>query len=386
MFKIAIITTHPIQYNAPLFKLLNERKKVSSKIFYTWGQSKSKLFDPGFGNEREWDIPLLEGYDYEFVENISRKHGSHHFKGIDNPSLIEKIKEYSPDAILIYGWNFKSHLKILTYFKNKKPIWFRGDSTLLDEPKGFSLKKIIRRQFLKWVYSHIDQALYVGKQNKEYFLKHGVKESQLKYAPHTVDINRFMDDELKKEEQAIIWRNEIGISDEMTVFLYAGKFYGLKQIDVLIHAFKKLPNSKCRLLLVGNGEQEQSLKEMSLSDSRIIFQSFKNQSEMPWVYKAGNVFVLPSSSETWGLSINEAMASSRPVIATDKCAGSYDLITNETGWIVESGNIEELSHIMNYCCENPEKIKKMGVVAKENILKYNNDIVADTIEKLAKSI
>jgi hypothetical protein len=69
--KLAIITTHPIQYHAPWFKLLTERKKLNVMVYYTWGQLEhNSKYDPGFGKNVEWDIPLLEGYEYRFVKNI----------------------------------------------------------------------------------------------------------------------------------------------------------------------------------------------------------------------------------------------------------------------------------------------------------------------------
>ena len=66
--KIAIISTHPIQYYAPLFNLL--AKKIEIKVFYTWGEESIKKFDPGFGKKVEWDIPLLEGYNFQFLKNL----------------------------------------------------------------------------------------------------------------------------------------------------------------------------------------------------------------------------------------------------------------------------------------------------------------------------
>ena len=175
MKKLAIITTHPIQYNAPLFRLLTERNEIDIKVFYTWSQSAAgKKFDPGFGQDIEWDIPLLEGYEYTFVNNISTAPGSHHYKGINNPTLIKEIKEWGANSLLVYGWNFKSHLTAIRFFSKKIPVFFRGDSTLLDEKKG--LKKIIRRFFLKYVYSHIYTAFYTGSANKAYFKAMGLKE------------------------------------------------------------------------------------------------------------------------------------------------------------------------------------------------------------------
>src|SRR5438067_5308801 len=120
--KLAIVSSHPIQYNAPFFKLLAERKKIEVKVFYTWSQAKEKVYDPGFGREREWDIPLLDGYEYEFVTNTSKNPGSHHFKGIKNPDLINKIEAWGATALLVFGWSFQSHLKCIRYFKNKIPV------------------------------------------------------------------------------------------------------------------------------------------------------------------------------------------------------------------------------------------------------------------------
>ena len=80
MKKIAIVTTHPIQYYAPLFKLLSMEKEFEVKVFYTWSQSQSEKYDPGFGKTIEWDIPLLDGYDFEFIENVSKDPGTNHFK------------------------------------------------------------------------------------------------------------------------------------------------------------------------------------------------------------------------------------------------------------------------------------------------------------------
>src|SRR5688572_4281377 len=133
MKRLAIITTHPVQYNAPLFAMLHKRANILVKVFYTWGESVLKnKFDPGFQRTVEWDIDLLSDYEYVFVNNISRKPGSAHYSGIDNPGLSEEIDHWQPDAVLVFGWKFKSHLKVLRHYHGKIPVLFRGDSTLLD--------------------------------------------------------------------------------------------------------------------------------------------------------------------------------------------------------------------------------------------------------------
>ena len=118
MKKLAINTSHPIQYNAPLFRLLHERRKIEIKVFYTWGQTESGfVYDPDFKKEFKWDIPLLDGYEKEFVENISKEPGAGHYKGIKNSDLIQRIDAYGPDGLMVLGWSFQSHLQVLRHYK-----------------------------------------------------------------------------------------------------------------------------------------------------------------------------------------------------------------------------------------------------------------------------
>ncbi|MBL0358823.1 MAG: hypothetical protein IPP72_19025 [Chitinophagaceae bacterium] len=250
--RIAIVTTHPIQYNAPLFKLLAQQEGVAVKVFYTWGKSVlENKFDPGFGKKVTWDIPLLEGYEYEFLENVAASPGSNHHRGIDNPAIISRILDYQPTILLIFGWNFKSHLKCLRYFKNKIPIFFRGDSTLLNEKPG--LKTIIRRLLLRWVYRHIDYALYAGQNNRLYFLKHGLRDNQLIFAPHAVDVNRFMQPAEEYNQKAAAWKTSLGIKQDEITLLYAGKLEPVKNPLYLLQLADELKGWPVKLIIVGNG-------------------------------------------------------------------------------------------------------------------------------------
>ncbi len=383
MKKLAIVTTHPIQYNAPLFRLLNKRKKLDIKVFYTWGQLEhDKKYDPGFGKDVEWDIPVLDGYDFTFVTNVSTRPGSNHFKGIDNPSLIRDIEKWDPDAILVFGWSFKSHLKALIYFSDKKNVLFRGDSNLLDETNGFSIKKTARRVFLKWVYSHVDVALFTGSANKNYYLKHGLTTGQLVFAPHAIDNKRFANDTNKDK------RLQLKIPEDGIVFLFAGKFENKKNPSILLDAFIQLNDPRTYLLLVGNGKLERELKCRVNTinfyiKNRIFFLDFQNQFAMPSIYKTGDVFVLPSAGpgETWGLSVNEAMACSRAVLVSDRCGCYLDLVENGiNGFVFSSEDISSLAGKMKILVTE-SNIKKMGMASEKIIQKWNYERVCDAIEE-----
>ena len=387
--RLAIVTTHPIQYNAPLFKLLQQRGNIAIRVFYTWGSSVlENKYDPGFGKSIKWDIPLLEGYDHVFEKNIAAHPGSYHYKGIDNPELIGHIEEWNADAVLVYGWSFKSHFRCLRYFHKKIPVYFRGDSTLLDEKKGFSLRKTFRRIFLKWVYSHVDKAFYVGIENNKYLLAHGMLNDQLIFAPHAIDNERFGVPDSIYQQKAILWKQSLQIPKNAYVFLFAGKLENKKNPILLLEAFMEIENPDQRLIILGNGPLENHLKKISENDSRVIFINFQNQLQMPVVYRLADVFVLPSQGpgETWGLAVNEAMACGRPVIISDRCGVKSDLVNHETGWVFESGNQSELKKALEICIHDPRQRNNKGIAAREHIKKYSYLEVVKSIEQLIHSI
>jgi len=379
MKKLAIVTTHPIQYYAPLFRILAEESVIELKVFYTWSQAREKVKDKTFGKEIKWDIPLLEGYDYEFVENISKNPGSNRWKGIDNPQLIAKIEAYDPYAILVFGWNMKSHFQTMRFFKGKIPVWFRGDSTLLDETKG--IKTILRRLWLTFVYRNVDKAFYVGKESKKYFKAHGLKDNQLVFAPHAIDNERFFDATGDHERTAKNWRKELGFEDEDIVVLFAGKFEPRKDLELLVKAIIELQKNgfnHLKLLLLGNGPLEMDVNTVSEDFSFIQKLPFQNQSKMPLVYRLGDIFCLPSKSETWGLGVNEAMACSRPVLVSTKVGCAPDLVNNRSvGEIFQSGNLEDLK----------DKLRKLSKVNLNEIGENAKDVISDwNFNKISEAV
>ncbi len=384
--RLAIVTTHPIQYNAPWFRLLAASEKVEIRVFYTWQDSQTiAKYDPGFNRVVEWDIPLLEGYDYTFVKNVSANQGSHHFKGIDNPTLCKEIENWKADAVLVFGWAYKSHLKCLRYFKGKVPVIFRGDSTLLDATG--TVKKIIRKLLLTYIYSHIDYALYVGTNNKQYFLSYGVPERKLIHAPHAIDNDRFVDVDGRYTNAAKQWKEELGISANDFVLLFAGKLEHKKNPEYLLNIAKQILDTNLRFIIVGNGELEEALKASATNDNRIIFIDFQNQQQMPVVYRLADVFILPSRGpqETWGLAINEAMACRLPVIASSKAGGAIDLISGN-GIIIDPDDTSLAIMYIKQLMTNKNLQDEHKQVSSKRIEHFSYQHIVSAIETLVHKI
>jgi len=385
MKKLAIVTTHPIQYYAPVFKLLHERNKISINVYYTWGEKALDKYDPGFGQKVAWDIPLLDGYPYEWVINISGDPGTHRFNGIANPNLAEQINKWQPDAILFFGWAYQGHLKAIRYFKNKIPVFFRGDSTLLDEARG--IKSLFKTIYLKWVYKHIDHAFFVGTRNKDYFKKYGLKENQLSFAPHAIDNARFAQDRCSESR---LLRESLNIKSDDLLILFAGKLENKKSPTLLLEAFLALNSPGIHLLFIGNGVLENELKLRSANTENIHFIPFQNQSTMPVAYQAADLFCLPSQGpgETWGLAVNEAMACGKAVLVSGKVGCAVDLVKEDyNGAVFRSGQAEDLSAKLAKLTRSKNVLQEYGHKSKKIIQNWTFQQIAETIEnKLNETI
>ena len=356
--RLAVITTHPVQYYAPVFRHLAANGAVTPRVFYGWsGAASGEALDRGFGTSFQWDVPLLEGYEHTFVENVSRDPNAHHFRGIDGPTLISEVEAWGPDAVLVYGWSYRSHLRALRAFHRRVPVLFRGDSTLLDEDTGplASARTLIRRGLLRWVYRHVDLALYVGQRNREYFEAHGLGDNQLVWAPHSVENARFQSAPGRDyNAEAARWRSELKIGPNDRTILFAGKLEPKKAPDVLLEAFLQgfspdRPGPAVHLLFAGTGPLEVALRARTGGDPRVHFLGFQNQSQMPVVYRLGDVFALPSRGpgETWGLAVNEAMACSRPIVVTDRVGCAPDLVSQLNGAVVPSEDAPALAKALS---------------------------------------
>jgi glycosyltransferase involved in cell wall biosynthesis len=343
--KIAIITSHPIQYYAPWFRYLVQETNIQLKVFFLWNFGITKQLDNGFKQVIQWDIPLLDGYDHAFVPNISADPGTHHFWGLQNPTLLQQVKLYEPDAVLLMCYNYASIYKFIWSWNTKQvPLLFRGDSHRLIFSRSF--KEWLKKQWISQVFSRFAACLYVGAANYEYFRYHYVTENRLFLTPHAIDNDRFFAQAEVAHQQAQIWKQELGISTTDHVILFAGKFENKKRPLDLLKAFIRADLKQVSLLFVGSGVLEAELKAATAQYANVFIAPFQNQTFMPRTYAIADLVVLPSygTGETWGLAINEAMCMARPIIVSNHVGCAQDLIEDGVnGLIFPAGDVQALT-------------------------------------------
>ena len=331
--RLAIVVSHPVQYYSPWFRWLAAHAGLPLRVFYLWDAGVRPARDPQFGKTFAWDVDLLSGYEHEFVPNTARRPGTDHFGGLRNPALPARLAAWQPDAVLLFGYNYATHLRlVLRAGLRGVPLIFRGDSHLLGRARPSPLKRLL----LGLLYRRFAAFACVGSANRDYFRAFGVPERKLFPVPHCVDASRFAATDDARAEAARL-RAALGLTDER-VILFAGKLVPAKQPRALLEAFLALAPARAALVFVGEGAECPALESLAAAHpgTPVRFLPFANQSAMPARYLLADLFALPSAGlyETWGLAVNEAMHLGVPCLVSDRVGCQRDLVTDgETGWV-----------------------------------------------------
>lgn len=370
--RLAIVLSHPVQYYSPWFRWLKASTALELKVFYLWDFGVKETVDPQFATRFKWDLDLLSGYDHEFVPNVARDPGTHHFRGLDNPALTARLAQWGPTAVLLFGYNWLSHQRALWWARRRGvPLLFRGDSHLLGRGQPAQPQRIL----LKLLYRQFAAITCVGAANRDYFLSLGVPPARLFFAPHSIDAARFNSAAATARTAAQALRAELGLAGKRVV-LFAGKYSEAKQPLELLRAFHAVATDADALVFVGDGALKAELTALAHSrpDRHVRFLPFANQSEMPARYLLADIFALPSRGhyETWGLAVNEAMHLGVPCLVSDLVGCQRDLVTpGETGWVFSAEDSAALGTVLAQALRTaPEELQQLSLAARTRIAHY----------------
>ena len=349
-YRLAIVSTHPIQYHSPWFRELAAQPDLSIHVFYCHQATPEEQARAGFGVAFDWDIPLLEGYPHTFLKNVAKPAGHGRFSGFDTPEIGKIIGRREYDAVLVNGWHYKSAWQaIWACWKSGTKVLVRGDSHL-HTYRG-PLKRMAKWLGYRTFIPRFDACLAVGHWSREYFLHYGAHPERIFLVPHTVDNHRIAAERSRWEAVRNHVRSQWGLDARTVVFAFAGKFIEKKRPLTFVRALDRAAREGAAVqgLMVGDGSLRADCEEFVAEHrSPIRFTGFLNQSQIISAYVASDLLVLPSDGdETWGLVVNEAMACGRPCIISDHVGCGPDLVrAGVTGAIFPLDDVEGLAALM----------------------------------------
>ncbi len=370
--KLAIVTSHPIQYQAPWFQALASSPGVKLRVFFKYipdPESQGRDFDIPF----TWDIPLLRGYDWENLNRpVSSPFPSRSGIG-DAAALFKALKSFSPDAAVICGWGSFYMLAAMGICRLLRiPCLLRGESNCL--PRRPAFKKLLHRI----IFIPPAGFLAIGTANRRLYLDRGVRPERIFLTGYFVDNERFQRQMEKERPRREALRRDWGISPDAFCFLFAGKLVPKKRIGDLLEAFASADASgtspPVHLLVAGTGRLlEQARSRAAEKRLPVTFAGFLNQTEITRAYAAADCLVLPSDyNETWGLVVNEAMACGLPAIVSDRVGCHLDLVREgETGFVFPFGDTAALAEKMLLAAASGSDARAMGAAARRRVAEFS---------------
>jgi glycosyltransferase involved in cell wall biosynthesis len=361
---VAVVNSHPIQYFAPLYAYLNRDPSLRVTALYCSDFSLRGDFDPGFQRPVTWDIDLLDGYPALFVGRRTRGRAPRGFWSLLCPRLWREIRTGGYDAIVLHGYNYAACVLAFAAAKSKRlPVLMRSDTHLgLRRP---AWRRRLRQRGLSIAYRFVDAFLAIGTANSAYYRSLGVPDSKIFDAPLAVDNSRFMAPVGGQSELKRRWR----LPPDRPAILFAGKLTRQKRPDNLLLAFNRLlaEGHQATLLVAGSGDMEPELRSLAaatLPQQSVVFAGFVNQRELPQVYAAADVFVLPAENESWGLAVNEAMCAGLPIVVSDQVGCAPDLVKHGVnGYIVPTGDVGALADALVRLIADGDRRRRMGAAS-----------------------
>lgn len=286
------------------------------------------------------------------------------------------INQYAPDAVFAYErfsalFPCQTPYPLLFITENYDAMTFYKEYALNRHPLNrivFPFKKRIE----EYVMRKSDRVIALNSDIEEYLHDRGINHTSI--VPNAVNPAEYQ------------------YCNEDDFILYAGRLDGVKNVQLLIKAFQKIASEypETVLRIAGDGEErtqlERNVQKLGLED-QVEFMGWVDRSLLSKYFSRCQLFVLPSEFETFGIVILEAMASGKPVIASD-CMGPRNIITDqEDGLLFPKNDKEKLADAIQFLLSDPDTRQELGESAQETVAQsYSFSSIVNNLVRISKEI
>ena len=365
----------------PMLRRMAQHPQLDLHVAYCSLRGAQPSHDPEFNTTVQWDIPLLEGYQWEEVTNCGS--GAESFFGLYNPGLWKLIRNGKFDAVLCY-LSYRCASFWISYAVSKlsrSAFLFGCDQNSLEARDGRAWKRPFKKLGWPLLYSLADQVVVSSNAARSLIISIGIPEEKVTLTPLTVD-NDWWCAQAEKADRAAV-RAAWGANSFTFVVLFCAKLQPWKRPMDILRAFAQADLSDALLVYAGEGTMRHELEKEATAlgvGERVRFLGFLNQSQLPAVYAAADLMVLPSENEAFAVVVNEAFCCGCPVVASDRVGAVKDLIAPvDPDLIYPSGDVRALSTLLSDLCRDRGRLRELGRAAKDRMASWSpQDTAAGT--------
>ncbi|MBI3452122.1 MAG: glycosyltransferase family 4 protein [Rhodospirillales bacterium] len=370
--RLAYLVTHPIQYQAPLLRRVNAEPDIELTAFFSTDFSVRSFSADDFNRTISWDVPLLEGYEWDVLPQLDPKTEPGKTPPIDfwrplSYGLARRLAAGRFDAIWLHGYARWTHWAAMASARRRGiKVLLRDEATPTSNPRG-PLKQAAKRLFFRGLGRAVDAFLAIGTHNRRYYLDNGIAEDRIFPVPYAVDNAHFRAGAEAAARRREEFRAQLGLEAGRPVLLFAAKLIERKRPAQLIDAFARIHADPALrrpvLAFAGDGPLRAALEAQAARQApgAVKFLGFQTQSDLPRCYDLCDAFILPSGLEAWGLVINEVMCAGRAVIVSDMVGAAPDLVhPGENGAIFRTDDIGDMTRAIRDVLVDPGHLAAMG--------------------------
>lgn len=366
--RFGVFQSHPIQYFSPLWAEVARRPGVALKVHYFSRQGLVAGVDRDFGQKFAWDIDLLQGYEHEFLPRRwpTTDPLDYTWKGL-NEGLRQAV-ETGWDVVWVAGYIHLNNWMIGSACRRLGiPMMVQADSNILTAADKSGTVHWMKRMMLPRFGSMAAAFLPVSDHGKSYFEHYGIPPDKVFIVPYPTDTGRFRRTvESATPAQRAALREKYGIPHGKRIVTFSGKFVARKRPQDLVEAVSRLGREDVIAVLIGDGPLRGELEK--LDRRRFVLTGFVNQGEIPLLLSLGDLNVLPSSDEPFGLAITESLCLGVPGIVSDRCGcwGPHGVVRHgESGLVYPCGDVEALASCLRELLDDEPRRLRMSARARE---------------------
>jgi glycosyltransferase involved in cell wall biosynthesis len=388
--RVLIVCTHPVQYASPLFRQMAQHPRLDIQVAYCSLQGAEAGLDREFGVEVQWDVPLLDGYPWVEVPNQSPWPRLGHFFGLMNPGLWKLVRTGNYDVVFTYtGYAYLSFwIAALAAKLARVPLVSSTDAYNLGGAIPRPWKSLLKRVCLPFIYRVYDAVLAPSDATVRFVESLGMPRKRIMFAPGGFDGEWWARESARSDKRRT--RARWGIPDSSPVLLFCAKLQPWKRPLDLLRAFARLGQCDGFLVFAGEGPLRAALEAEAKAlgvTQRVVFLGFVNQTQLPELYGAADVFVLPSAYDGAPLVVCEAMSCGCPVVLSDAIPGRLELVRHDdTGFVYPCGNVDALASVLRQALQDPEQLKRISLSAAERMKAWSVGTYADGLVRAFEQV